>query len=210
MASLLHVQASTRGDRSYSLRAAKAFLESYAASHPGDSVKTLDLWNVAVPEFDALAASAKYRIMHGEDHSPEEALAWEVVAGAVEGFKSADKIVISSPMWNFGIPYRLKQYLDVIVQPGLTFSFSPDAGYSGLVTGRPAMLILARGGEYPAGSEAAAFDFQRPYLETVLRFIGFSDIKAVVVEPTIQAGPEAADKRLAAAVENARKMADSF
>ena len=143
-------------------------------------------------------------------HSPEEALAWEVVAGAVEGFKSADKIVISSPMWNFGIPYRLKQYLDVIVQPGLTFSFSPDAGYSGLVTGRPAMLILARGGEYPAGSEAAAFDFQRPYLETVLRFIGFSDIKAVVVEPTIQAGPEAADKRLAAAVENARKMADSF
>ena len=59
-------------------------------------------------------------------------------AGYIEQFVNADKFLLAIPMWNFGIPYRLKQYLDVILQPGYTFSFSPETGYSGLVTGKPA------------------------------------------------------------------------
>ena len=59
-----------------------------------------------------------------------------------EHFKSADKYVFSLPMWNFGIPYKLKHFIDVLVQPGLTFSFSPETGYKGLVTGKPAVVDL--------------------------------------------------------------------
>ena len=51
-------------------------------------------------------------------------------------------------MWNFGIPYILKHYIDLIVQPGLTFSFSPSEGYKGLVTGKPVTVVYARGGAY--------------------------------------------------------------
>lgn len=210
MATLLHIHASLRGAASYSLRTAEAFLESYRTSHPDDTIRTLDLATDPIPQFDALASAGKYRILHGQTHTEGEAQAWKAIEAAIEDFKKADKLVLSSPMWNFGVPYRLKQYFDVIVQPGYTFSFSPDTGYTGLVTGRPAKLILARGGEYLPGSEAAALDFQRPYLECILRFIGFTDIGAIVVEPTLAGGPEAAESRLTEAILAARESAKSF
>ena len=210
MATVLLINASTRPRDSYSFKTAEAFIESYLVAHPGDTVRTLDLSENVIPDFDALAVSGKYRILHDESNTSEEAQAWKAVKAVIDDFKSADKIVIASPMWNFGIPYRLKQLIDVIVQPGHTFSYSPEKGYSGLVTGRPATLILARGGEYPAGTDAAAYDFQRPYLEGILRFIGFEDIDTIVVEPTLQGGSEVAEMKLAEAIATARDKAKAF
>lgn len=210
MSTILHIQASERGDESFSIRLAQAFLRSYLELHPRDSIKTLSLSKNNMPEFGALAISAKYRILHNNSSSEEEALVWKAVEATIEDFKNAKKLVISSPMWNFGIPYRLKQYFDVIVQPGYTFSYSPEEGYQGLVTGRPAMLIMARGGEYAPGTEAAAYDFQRPYLESILSFIGFTKIDSIVVEPTLQAGPEVASQKLAEAISTAREKAKNF
>lgn len=46
------------------------------------------------------------------------------VEDVIEQFTAADKYLFSLPMWNFGIPYKLKHYIDVIVQPGYTFSFT--------------------------------------------------------------------------------------
>lgn len=60
-------------------------------------------------------------------------------------------------MWNFGIPYRLKQYIDILVQPGYTFSYSPEQGYTGLVN-KPAAVVYARGGDY-SSKEAAGEGF---------------------------------------------------
>lgn len=210
MSTILHIQASERGDESFSIRLAQAFLRSYLELHPRDSIKTLSFGKNNMPEFGALAISAKYRILHGNSSSEEEALVWKAVEATIEDFKNAKKLVISSPMWNFGIPYRLKQYFDVIVQPGYTFSYSPEEGYQGLVTGRPAMLIMARGGEYAPGTEAASYDFQRPYLESILSFIGFTKIDSIVVEPTLQAGPEVASQKLAEAISTAREKAKNF
>ncbi len=210
MATVLHIRATATPEISYSLRAAEAFLESYEQSHPDDTIDTLNLAEDQIPEFLGLAARGKYRILHGESHTQEEADAWTAVQAETERFKGAAKLVISSPMWNFGIPYRLKQYVDVIVQPGLTFSFSPEEGYKGLVTDRPAMLFLARGGEYKPETDAASFDFQRPYLEGILRFIGFSDISTMVIEPTLQGGPEVADQKLAEVIAAAQETAKTF
>jgi FMN-dependent NADH-azoreductase len=210
MATVLHIRATATPERSYSLRAAEAFLESYRESHSDDTVETIDLAGDAIPDFLGLAAQGKYRILHGEHHTQGEADAWRAMEAEIERFKKADKVVISSPMWNFGIPYRLKQYFDVIVQPGYTFSFSPEAGYSGLVTGRPAILFLARGGEYKPDTDAAAFDFQRPYLEGILGFIGFTDISTIVIEPTLQGGPEVAEQKLNEAIAEAREKAETF
>jgi FMN-dependent NADH-azoreductase len=207
MATLLHIQASPMDDRSFSTRAARTFLEAYRASHPGDAVETLDLWSADLPAFDFTAASGKYKVMRGMAHSIEEARAWQRVVETIDRFKSAAKVLVSSPMWNFGIPYRLKHYIDILVQPGLTFSYDPSAGYSGLVTGRPLQLILARGGEYPQGSQAATMDHQRPYLEIIFGFMGFADIRSLVVEPTLN---PVADDRLATALGAAREAAQRF
>jgi FMN-dependent NADH-azoreductase len=207
MANVLHIQASPMDSLSFSTRVARAFLVAYQGDHPADRVETLDLWVESLPAFDFAAASGKYKVMRGLPHSEEEARAWRRVVETVNRFKSADKVLVSSPMWNFGIPYRLKQYIDVLVQPGLTFSYDPKTGYSGLVKDRPVQLILARGGEYPQTTPAAGFDHQRPYLELIFGFIGFTDIRTLVVEPTLSPG---ADGKLEAGIAAAREAAQRF
>jgi FMN-dependent NADH-azoreductase len=112
-------------------------------------------------------------------------------------------------MWNFSIPYKLKHYLDVLIQPGLTFSFSPESGYKGLVTGKPVFVALARGGEYPPGSPAEAWDFQFKYIVAALEFIGFTDIRVVMTEPTL-GDPELTSTRRSAAVTKAAEIAAEF
>ena len=209
MAKLLHIQASPRDDRSASIAVANQFLKSYRAAHPGDTVETLDLWHAALPEFDGATIDAKYAVMHGQKHTPEQLEAWQTVTRIANHFKSADKYLISLPMWNFGIPYKLKQFIDVLVQPGLAFSFSPETGYKGLITGKPVVVVYARGGAYGPGTGMEAYDAQSTYLKQLLGFIGFTDIKEIFVEPTL-ASPTSKDEAVAAADRKAAELASAF
>jgi FMN-dependent NADH-azoreductase len=168
------------------------------------------VFDPSIPNFDGLAVQAKYTILHGKSHSQIEQQAWKDVEQVIEQFTSADKYVLAVPMWNFSIPYRLKQYIDLLVQPGYTFSYSPDAGYQGLISGKPMLVVFARGGEYPQGSEAEAVDLQIRYIELIFGFIGFKDINSVVVEPTLQGGPDVAGVKRQGAIEKVKEIAEVF
>jgi len=208
MARILHIKASPRMD-SYSYRLSKAFLEAFRRSHPQVGIETLDLFGTDLPPFEAPAAAAKYQVLSGQEPQGRDAEVWQRVIEVINHFKSADMYVLSSPMWNFSIPYRLKQYLDILVQPGLTFTWSPQEGYKGLLGGRPAVLCLARGGDYPSDTQSASLDMQKPYLELILGFIGITDIRSIIVEPTFQ-GAAVAEEKLQAAIAEARKMAEDW
>ncbi|MBW2059515.1 MAG: NAD(P)H-dependent oxidoreductase [Deltaproteobacteria bacterium] len=207
---VLYIQASPRIDRSHSISVADAFIRAYREANPKDEVTTVNLFQKELPPFDGLAIQAKYAILHGEKRTPEELAAWKGVESLIEEFNSADKYVMAVPMWNFGIPYRLKHYFDLIVQPGYTFSYTPEEGYKGLVTGRPVFIAYSRGGEYPPGTEFEPLDLQKRYLELILGFIGFGDIQSLVIEPTLMGGPEVARSRRRAAMEQAKEMAGAF
>jgi len=71
-------------------------------------------------------------------------------------------------------------------------------------------IAYARGGQYLPGTPAEAFDFQTKYLEFILGFIGVTDIRRVIVGPTLEGGPEVAQARRQAAIAQARDMAKSF
>ena len=208
MSKLLYIEASPRGERSKSSKVASAFVEAYQKAHPDDTVEHINLWKVSLPTFDGEMLEAKYAILSGQDHSAEQAAAWKTVSDIAEVFKSADKYVISVPMWTFGIPYKLKHYIDIITQPGLTFSFTPAEGYKGLVSGKAA-VIYARGGAYSEGSGGEAYDLQTKALSLHLGFIGITDQTNIIVEPTL-AAPDAVDSSVAKAVEQAAAIAASF
>lgn len=207
MSRVLYIKASPRTDRSHSLAVADAFLEAYRRAHPGDEVVTLDLFREDLPAFDLEAVSAKYKIIHGQDHSEQDENTWRNIVAIIERFKSADKYVWAVPMWNFSIPYRLKQYIDILVQPGHTFTVSADGNYEGLVKNKPAVVVYARGGAYPEGSPMAAYDFQKPYLELILGFIGLTNVQSLVVEGTLSDDPEGMAQRKAQAISKARELA---
>jgi FMN-dependent NADH-azoreductase len=210
MSRLLYIQASPRGQRSHSIAVTDAFIEAYEQKHPDDEIVILNVFDEPIPNFDGLAVQAKYTILHGKPHSQAEKEAWKDVEQVIEQFTSADKYVLAVPMWNFSIPYRLKQYIDLLIQPGYTFSYSEDTGYQGLVSGKPILVVFARGGEYPPGSEAEAFDLQRQYIELIFGFMGFKGIQSVFVEPTLQGGPDVAGVKRQGAIEKVKEIAEVF
>ncbi|MHC4336739.1 MAG: FMN-dependent NADH-azoreductase [Planctomycetota bacterium] len=207
---VLYIKGSPRTGRSHSVAVADAFVESYCQAHPEDKIKTIDIFERPLPAFDLPAVTAKYKIMHGTEHSQEDQRIWSQVISIIEEFKSAYKYVMAVPMWNFSIPYRLKQYIDIIVQPTSTFSVTKDGGYEGLIKDKPLFIAYARGGEYPSGSDKEAFDMQKKYLELIMAFIGFGDIRSVVIEPTLAGGSDVARQRREEAVERASQMAEKF
>jgi FMN-dependent NADH-azoreductase len=186
---LLHIVGSPMEERSFSRRAAEAFVAAYRSAHPGDAIETLDLWTTELPDFDKVCAAGKFKVTRGLPHTPEEAAAWTRVSAMGQHFAAADKYVFSAGMWNFGLPYRLKQYIDIVTQPGIVWD--PAAG-QGLLGGKRVQLVMASGSRY---AEGAANDHQVPYLKTILGFMGLTDIRVLRVMGT-GGKPEAAQAAL--------------
>jgi len=210
MNTLLYIVASPRENRSYSVAIAEAFLESYRQTHPQDEIKELNVFKERLPAFDGDIIKMKYAILYGKNPTSQEKAAWKPVEDLIEEFKSADKYLFAVPMWNFGIPYRLKNYIDVLVQPTYTFNYSPEQGYTGLVTGKPAFIAYARGGAYGADTGFETLDYQKRYMECILKFIGFTDIYSIVFEDTMTKTKEEIEQLKQAAKDQARKMAKDF
>jgi len=183
MTRILHIEASPRKKRSVSRHLAENFLADAARLHPDLQVETLDIWSFPLPEYDESTADAKFHIMHGQPFSAEEQIRWHKIEQIFQHFANHDLFLFSVPMWNFGIPYRLKHYIDLITQPKLAFDVGPQ-GYRGLLTGRRAVVIYASGGDYRQ-PPASGFDFQSKYLEFWLNFIGVTDISAVSAAPLL-------------------------
>jgi FMN-dependent NADH-azoreductase len=209
MARLLYIESSPRKERSASIQVARTFITEYERTHPDDEVEILDLWATALPAFDGHVIDSKYVILHGLEHTEEQKQAWSTVEKIISQFKETDKYLLSLPMWNFSIPYKLKHYFDVIVQPGYTFSYSPEKGYEGLVTGKPVVSIYASGGTYGPSTGMESYDVQKPYVELILGFIGFRDFLTITIDSTL--GPrDEKERKIAAAQEQARKIAAAF
>jgi FMN-dependent NADH-azoreductase len=187
MPKLLYLEASPRKSRSHSIAVAQVFLSELEKTHPSLEIDKLDLWATELPAFDSDTVDAKYAVLYGQEQTPDQAKAWARVVSVVDRFKSADWYLFSIPMWNFGIPYVLKHWIDVIVQPGLTFSFSPAEGYKGLVLNKKAVTVYARGGAYGPGTGAEGYDLQTKTLGGILGFIGITDVTSITVEPTLGA-----------------------
>jgi len=209
MPKLLYIEASPRKSRSKSIEVAQVFLSELQNHQPSLQTDKLDLWATELPPFNGHTLDSKYAILQGQAFTPEQAAAWRAVEAVADRFKAADWYLFSLPMWNFGLPYVLKHYIDVLVQPSLTFSFSPQEGYKGLVTGKKAAIVYARGGAYSPGTGAEAYDLQSKALSGILGFIGITDQTSIFVEPTMGA-PADVDAMVAKAKETATAAAKAW
>lgn len=208
MPTILYIKSSPRGSRSRCTTVADAFIEQFQALHDDCKLVRRDLSSLNLTPFDESAVNAKYAVMHNQEMEIDEHAAWLGVTDWIAEFCRADIYVFAIPMWNFSIPYTLKHYFDLIVQPRHTFMYDPETGYHGMLEGKRAFVSFARGGVYEGA--AAAIDFQKPYVEHILRFMGITDVSSVVVEPTVAGEPDAMQARWDAARQEARDIAATF
>jgi FMN-dependent NADH-azoreductase len=209
MRKLLHINASPRGQESRTLKVSSAFLTAFRETHRDWVVEELDLFRETIPELTSRRVDGKYVLLGGKELFGELKTSWEEIVAHIERFMSADGYLLSTPMWNFGIPYRLKQYIDVIVQPKHLFRYTAQGTVEGLVTGRKMIVAASRGGDYST-PEAKAYDQQEPYLRTVFGYVGLTDMTFVVAQPMDAGPPELRTRRLEEALNQARELAIGF
>jgi FMN-dependent NADH-azoreductase len=110
---VLNIVTSPRKENSASTAIVNAFLAEYREHLRGGTVDRLDIWHEQLPEFDAGAIDAKYKDISGESMTPAETATWKKIRELAARFQRADCIVLGVPMWNFSIPYKLKQLIDL-------------------------------------------------------------------------------------------------
>ncbi|WP_432731229.1 FMN-dependent NADH-azoreductase [Variovorax sp. W6] len=206
---ILHIEASPSGERSRSTDTARHFLQRHRELHPEVEIETLCLWDMELPAFDATMIEAKFAVLRSTSATEEQKRRWQGAVQLARAFNAADKYVFSLPMWNFGIPYILKHYIDIVTLPGENWLWTPQEGYSGLLHGKRAALVYSSAGDYPVGVPSHDKDFQKPYMRTWLGFLGIDHVVELTAAPTL-ASPEAVAASLARARNEAERLAERF
>jgi FMN-dependent NADH-azoreductase len=176
MATLLKIDVSPRGDHSISRQLGSRFATEWQSNHVGGEIVTRDLATTKIPYVDLPWIAGAFSAP--DQHTAEHKAALKLSDEFIGEFLSADEVVITTPMYNFGIPAVLKAWIDHIVRLNKTFSFGPD-GLKGLAAGKKVTVIIASGSEYTVGSPLESYNLEGPYFRVVFGFIGITDLTIV-------------------------------
>lgn len=175
MATLLHLDSSGQSENSVSRKLTAHYVKIWKEANPNGRVIYRDLvksdigflTNEHIVAFnspqDSLNAAQKKLV--------------ELPDKLMEELQEADVILFGTPMYNFSVPAVLKGWIDMIVRPGLTYSFAGGTP-QGLLKNKRAVVVTTSGGDY-SQAPMQQYDFVEPWLRTILGFIGITDVSVV-------------------------------
>jgi FMN-dependent NADH-azoreductase len=198
MCNILFVSSSPRGSASYSNQIAQRVISDLRERNSNARLVVRDLAQAPLPHIDDDFVTAT-RAPNGPQTDRQRAIL-ALSDALVDELLAADIVVIAAPMINFGVPTQLKSWFDYVARAGRTFRYS-EAGPQGLVTGKRVIIVSASGGIYSGAN--AAFDFQVPWLRSMLGFLGITNVEVIRVEGTAL-GPKPAEEAVARAAAQAR------
>ncbi|MGG7650366.1 FMN-dependent NADH-azoreductase [Pseudomonas frederiksbergensis] len=175
MSRVLIIESSARQQDSVSRQLTQTFISQWQTAHPNDQITVRDLAVNPVPHLDINLLGGWMK--PAEQRNDLEQVSLERSNELTDELLAADVLVMAAPMYNFAIPSTLKAWLDHVLRAGVTFKYT-DTGPQGLLSGKRAYVLTARGGIY-AGSTA---DHQEPYLRQVMAFIGIHDVTFIHAE----------------------------
>lgn len=199
MSRVLIIESSARQNDSISRQLTRDFIAQWQSAHPTDTITVRDLAANPVPHLDETLLGGWMKPQ--EQRSAEELKALQRSNELTDELLAADVLVMAAPMYNFTIPSTLKAWLDHVLRAGITFKYT-ETGPQGLLTGKRAYVLTARGGIY-AGS---GMDHQEPYLRQALAFIGIHDVQFIHAEG-LNMGAEFSEQGLAKAREQLAQVA---
>lgn len=194
MTTLLRIDSSALSQGSHSKALADYFMSKWQAQNRNAKVQTLDLADSPPPHMDQSMIDAMYTFAEQRTEAQNTAL---ILSNRyVAQVREADILLLTTPMYNFGIPSTLKAYLDHILRVGETFQYG-EKSPEGLLKGKKVYVFIASGGDYTQ-PPMDALNFVKPYLQTALNFIGIEDI-TFIEAPRMAMGEDAVTASEAAA-----------
>lgn len=170
---ILRIDASARKTGSITRSLADETIE-HLAEMVAVSVTNRDV-STGLPFVDEDWVSANFTPAEARTSAHKDKLA--LSDSLVDEIKIANTLVISAPIYNFGIPATLKAWIDMICRAGLTFQYTEN-GPVGLLEGKRAIILVASGGT-AMGSD---IDFATPYLKQAMAFIGITDVTFIAAD----------------------------
>jgi FMN-dependent NADH-azoreductase len=197
MSTLLKIDVSTRGSLSISRQLSSRFIEQWKKGNSAGKVIERDIATTELPFLELPWIAANFS--KASARTDEQSVLLKFSDDLVAELQQADHYLIATPMYNFGIPAKLKAYVDHVVRAGITFRTNADGSYSGLLTAKKATVIIASAGEYTPGAPAEGLDTLKPYLREILGFVGVTDVTFLQSGSTwkVDNGSENADSHIA-------------
>lgn len=178
MTKLLAIEVSPREDSSKSRVLAADFIEEWKRSYPDGDIRIRDLNTTELPFVDKAWTLGVYT--PPEHRTPEMKASLAVSDELIAELKWADHILISTPMYNFSVPARLKAWIDQVIRINETFTSS----YEGLVTGKKVTVLIISAGNYELGAPYASYNLVAPVITAALGLIGMKDINFILAGKT--------------------------
>ncbi|MEQ9638631.1 MAG: NAD(P)H-dependent oxidoreductase [Alphaproteobacteria bacterium] len=175
MTTILHIDSGIFGAKSASNGLSAAFVAALRAARPEIEVVRRDLAADPLPHLDATLAASFMTAPADRDGAVAEAGVRSDVA--VAELQAADILVIGLPMYNFNVPSTFKAWFDHVARAGVTFRYTAQ-GPEGLLSGKKAYILTARGGRY----NGTGADHQEPFIRQFLGFLGIADVTFVYAE----------------------------
>jgi FMN-dependent NADH-azoreductase len=208
---LLEIQASPRGEASDSIALTTSFTEVCKAYRTSIVVDTLNVWQERLPDFDYETIGAKYKAVKHETMTEAESNVWERIQSLIGRFQNADRIVLGTPMWNFGVPYKLKQLIDLVAQRNFLFTYDGKE-YGPALHVAKAVTVYTRGSRFLEASAIppSRFDHQSPYIDFWLRLIGVQDLRSIIVDNAWNLDARESERSLAVGQAQLIQLVDWF
>lgn len=169
---------STSGYGSITASLGRRFVNRYMQHVPDIELKSVDLWSSELERFDLARAEASYRISNGKGTESDKKLTKPIYDMARE-LLSMDLVLIACPVWNYSVPFVLKQYIDCVIQPGLSFRVQDDKQT------KPVVLISSAGGQMTPEN-----DHMSPLIRDVFQLVGFQDFYHIQIQKSTQSDAE--------------------
>lgn len=202
MVTLLHIDASARKNRSITRSLGTGFKKHWLKENVDSTFIYRDVGS-SPPEFvcEAWIAAA---FTPENDRTDEQASLLAHSDLLIDELSIASVIVISTPMYNYGMPAALKAWVDQVVRVNKTFSFDLERGdfpLKPILSGK-ALVLLTSCGEFgfEKGGIRDGMNHLEPHLKTISKYLGVDEIYEIRVEYQ-----EFGDKRHKESIENAYK-----
>ncbi|WP_182419093.1 FMN-dependent NADH-azoreductase [Bartonella sp. HY038] len=178
---LLHIKVSQDLEGSSSRKASAYLVDKLKALHPDISETIIDLAQNPLPHLDSAMITAIFTKPELRNEAQ-----WELLKKSdelVDQLFNHEILVISSPIYNLGLPSVLKAWFDHVTRAGRTFAFKSDGTKTGLVHNLKAFCVFSTGSIFSAGPFVSDDQFT-PYVRVALEYIGIKDLTNFRIEGT--------------------------
>ncbi|RRK09688.1 FMN-dependent NADH-azoreductase [Lactiplantibacillus garii] len=191
---LINAHPDFRNAAHYSVQMEQAFLAKFRAAFPDETVDVLNLYDTEIPRAttEELLGVWEKQVAH-VSLSPAEQHVQAVNQRLLKQFKEHHRIVIASPLHNFNVTSKMKDYMDNILVARETFRYTENGSVGLMTDNYKVMLMQASGSIYTRNDRYTPMEFSRLYLDKMFREImGFDAFYMVRVQGTQTQGVDVA------------------